>query len=379
MPVLIISSSLLGAAGTIRQSLVQPLVLHLGGTMTIVGILTSLSGLSIFVPMLVFGEYSDTVGRRRPMLIASILLIGAGIMFWTANYWVLLIPAILMAGIAIALEDPAHSAATAESVPDNQLGRAFAFQNAGWLLAGVVATLLAIIMIDRGNLQSSFFLFTIVMVVNFGIVYFWLNEPLQSPRPASPTRILQNLRRNWRPPEKLKSLYFYNAVLDPIAFDTGWLLIYALLTEFQGATSQQLLLYTVLNLLAGGLLQLSGVAGRLVDWNRKWGLVLGDAIAVPTIFVCALFPSEKIFLIGFTLMGLAGGFFMPAIQAYVIDRVPRDRVGAELGKFWSSRGIAGLFPPILGAFLAVTYGYRAPLLFNVLIGAVALSFIIWKL
>jgi len=79
------------------------------------------------------------------------------------------------------------------------------------------------------------------------------------------------------------------------------------------------------------------------------------------------------------MLGLANGFFGPAIQAYVVDHVPQERAAAELGKFWSSRGLTSMFPPILGSFLAVTYGYNAPLLVNVAVGVISVSFLMWKL
>lgn len=312
------------------------------------------------------------------MLIASFLMLIAGFLFWTASFWQVLIPAILLAGIALSLEDPASSAATAESVPDNRRGRAYGLQNSGRLLAGVAATLLAIIIIDWGGIQSAFLLVTLLIVGNLLLIYFSFKETRHSYRSASPTRLIQSIRKNWRPPPQLKYMYLYIAILDPLAFDTGWILINGLLTEFYNITGQQILIYTTLSLLSGGFLQLSGIAGRLADWSRKWTLVMADSIAVPTILICALYPSEQIFLICFSLIGFAGGFFSPAVQSYVVDHVPKERVASELGKFWSTRGIAGLGPPILGAYLAETYGFSAPLFFNVAVGAIALIVLVWK-
>lgn len=379
LPILVVSASLIGAAGTILYALMQPLVLRLGGSMAIVGVVVSISSLSTMLPMLVFGEYSDSVGRRRPMIIASLLLLVAGLLFWTATYWLILIPAVLMVGFAYAFNYPASSAAINESVPGSRRGRAFAYRSAGQLLAGVVATYLGIVTIQRGILQSAFFLVLIFVLINLGLIYYMLNETLIAPRSASPIRLLQKLRQNLKIHPKLKALYIYIAILDPLAFDTGWVLMPALLTNFHGVRPDKILLFMLANQLIAGLLQLVSVAGRLADKSRKWGMVLADSIAVPTILVVALFPGERIFLAGYMMFGLANGFFSPAIQAYVVDHVPQERVAAELGKFWSSRGLTSVFPPILGSFLAVTYGYSAPLLVNVAVGVISVSFLIWKL
>ena len=193
LPVLVFSASLLGAAGTIQYALTQPLVLLLGGSMAIVGIVTSISSFSTMLPMFVFGEYSDSVGRRRPMIIASLFLLVAGLLFWTATYWLILIPAVLMVGFAFAFNYPASSAAISDSVPGSRRGRAFAYRSAGQLLAGVVATYLGIVTVQRGNLQSAFFLIMFFVLINLGLIYFMFNETLITPRPVSPVRLLQKL------------------------------------------------------------------------------------------------------------------------------------------------------------------------------------------
>jgi MFS family permease len=375
--VLIVSSSMIGAAIALHNSLMQPLLLQLGASLTMVGFVTSLSGLSILFPMYLGGEYSDSVGRKRPMILASLFLIMAGLIFWTATYWIMVIPAVLLAGFAIAFNGPASVAATSESVSKTRLGRAFAYRGSGRLLASVIATFLAIIVVQR-NIQNAFILFTLFALINLIVVYFLLRETHQSPRPFSFTNLFENLRRNWHPPTKLKYIYLYIAVIDPFAYGIGWTLIYALLTDFWGVSSQRLLLYAMSASIAGSIIQLGGLAGRLADWSRKWSMVLANCISLPAILVLTLFPGEITYLSTFICMGISDAFFMPALHSHVVDNVNPERVASELGKLWSSRGIVGIFPPIIGGFLAVTYGFRTPLLVNVIVGLLALIVLIWK-
>jgi len=173
-------------------------------------------------------------------------------------------------------------------------------------------------------------------------------------------------------PSKLKSLYLYVVLTDSFAYGMGWHLIYGLLADFQGVTDQKILLYALLTSLAGGICQL-GVVSRVVDRTRKWAIVLSDSIAIPSILICALFPGELTFLVIFMLFGIAMSFWGPAVQSLVVDHITHDRIAAEFGKLWGLRGIIGLFPPILGGILAETYGYRAPLLGNVILGVVSIS------
>jgi len=368
LPVLVGSTFLIGGAILLFNALLQPLVLFLGGSIQVVGILVSLSSFSRLLPMLISGELSDAVGRRRPMLLASLLMIVAGILFIFATHWLFLIPPILLSGIAFALHMPASIASTAESAPKNQRGRAFAYRGVGRLVAGVIVAILGIAVLQRGNIQNVFFLFIIFVVVNLGLIYFLLTETLLQPHHKS--SLFQNIRKNWRIHPKLKSLYLYVVITDSFTYGTGFQILYGLLTEFKGTTSQEILLYTLLINLAAGIVQF-GVVGRLVDRTRKWAIVLSDSLAIPTILAFALFQGKSTLLGLFTIMGIATCFWRPAVQAYIVDHVGRERIAAEFGKLWGLKGIVGIFPPIIGGILAATYGYSAPLLVSVGAGVIS--------
>lgn len=370
LPVLVGSSFLIGGVYTIFSTLFQPLILILGGSITIVGGMVSLSEISMLIPMLIFGEYSDSIGRRLPMLIASLLLIIAGLFFIVATNWIILIIPVLLIGFGFSLNQPAANAATAESAASNRRGSAFAYRSAGRLLAGVITSIAGIVIIRQGALQNAFVLFTLFMVINLGLVYFLLAETLSSPRPVS--NMFQNLRKNIGIHPKLKRLYIYVVVLDTLSFGTGFHIIYGLLADFQNTTSQEILLYTLVASLAGGLCQFF-IAGRVVDRTRKWAIVLSDSIAIPAVLFFALFPGPRTFLIGFMVMSVASSFWGPAIHAYITEHVSRDRIASEFGKIWGLKGIMGIFPPILGGILAAKYGYQAPLLVNVIVGLVSIS------
>ncbi len=152
LPVLVGSAFLIGGAYTIFSALFQPLILTLGGSIAVVGGMVSLSELSMLVPMLIFGEYSDSIGRRLPMLIASLLLIVAGLLLIVANNWFILVIPVLLIGFGFSLNQPAANAATAESAPSNRRGSAFAYRSAGRLLAGVITSITGIYILRKGAL-----------------------------------------------------------------------------------------------------------------------------------------------------------------------------------------------------------------------------------
>ncbi len=371
LSVLIVSTFLIGATWTISRSLLQPLILYLGGSIAIVGIMVSLSNISRLIPMLIFGEYSDKVGRKRPLLLSGLLLLVAGFLFVIAPHWWWLIPAVIVTGLAFALNQPASNAALAESVPAYSRGSAFAYRNSGRLLAGMIASILGIIVVKR-NIQSAFLLGMIFSIINLGVLYFLLIETHPSPLRGASTRLFRSIRNNLRVPPKLRGLYIYVIFADTFSYGIGWQLIYGLLANFQNVSSETLLVYTLLSNLAGGGFQIF-IAGRVVDRTRKWAIVLSDAIAVPSILICALFPSKIIFPLVFILFGIAMSFWGPAVQSLVVDHVDKGRVAAEFGKLWGLKGIVGIFPPIIGGLLATKYGYSAPLVANFIFGILSLT------
>jgi len=350
----------------------QLLVLHLKGNLAIVGVMVSILEFSMLLPMMAFGEYSDTTGRRRPILIACLFLMLSGILFALAPVWWWLIPAVLMFGVAFALSGPASSAAIAESVSASRIGSAFAYRNSGQLLAGIIASILGIIVIRRGNIQNAFFLCAGLSFINLIVIYFLLTETVSTPHRVKPVNLFRNIRKNLRIPPKLKKFYFYVVVTDSFSYGIGWHLIYGLIANFQGIDSQTILFYIVLSSLVGGIVQF-GVAGRLVDRTRKWSIVLSDSIAVPSILICALFPGKHVFPVVFILMGIAMSFWGPAIQSIIVDHVSSERIATEFGMLWGLKGVVGLFPPILGGILAEKFGYSAPLLGNFIFGMISLS------
>jgi len=376
LPVLTGSSFLIGGALLLFQSLLQPFALYLGASISIVGVLVSLASFTKLIPMLIFGSYSDSVGRRRPLIISSLLLIVSGLLLIVATQWWSLILPIFLIGIATALDQPTSIAATAESAAGTKRGKAFAYRAAGRLMAGVVIALLGIVVLQYWNVQITFFLFLAFVGINLGLIYFFLIETRSFSYVSS--SVLKNLRNIFHIHPKLKGLYVYVIITDSFTYGISWHLINGLLVDFQGVTYQEVLLYMMLTSLAGGLVQF-GIVGQLVDRTRKWAIVLSDSIAVPTFLVFAFYPSKQTFLIAFVVMGIAVCFWRPAVQAFVVDRVGRENIAAEFGKLWGLKGIVGIFPPIIGGILAENYGYQAPLIAGAFAGVFSILVAIFLL
>jgi MFS family permease len=118
--------------------------------------------------------------------------------------------------------------------------------------------------------------------------------------------------------------------------------------------------------------------GRLVDRvGRKRIFVLGFLLSafVPLIFSFANGPG--LMLLGYVVLGISYSALASGSTTFVSDVAPPSRSGELLGFLHTSRGLGGIFGPLIAGALASLWGYRV--MFFVLAGAVFLGFLIASL
>lgn len=144
--------------------------------------------------------------------------------------------------------------------------------------------------------------------------------------------------------------------------NTSYRMIYPYLSTFQAGLGVGLpaisLVLTVRSLL--------GFAGpflaQLADHRgRRTSMLLGAGAFTAGALIVVIFPTYAGFFASLVLMALAYLVFLPAMQAYLSDRVPYTRRGRVLGLTelsWSAAFIAGV--PLAGWLLARTGQWNAP-------------------
>ena len=135
-------------------------------------------------------------------------------------------------------------------------------------------------------------------------------------------------------------------------------------------------------LLAPLLAPIADLRGRKVSMLLGMGLVVGASLLV------AFFPSFPAFFIGMVVIGLGELIFIPAVQAYIGDRVPYQRRGRMLGiteLSWSFAFIIGI--PLIGWLIDTlsqspktsALAWRAPFPFLAASSLIFMALIIWRI
>lgn len=161
--------------------------------------------------------------------------------------------------------------------------------------------------------------------------------------------------------------------LIKILFNTTYRMVYPFLSAFAGGLGLDLsafsIIFTVRSL--SGMLGpfLAPVADRR---GRKTSMLLGLGVYVVGAGLVALWPSYPAFFAAVVLTTLANYIFLPAMQAYLGDRVAYSRRGFALAvteTSWSLAFIVGV--PLVGLLIGGS-GWLAPFPFLAGLGIVAL-------
>ena len=124
---------------------------------------------------------------------------------------------------------------------------------------------------------------------------------------------------------------------------------------------------------------LSPFAGALVDrWNRRWVMIISDAItALAVLVLAALFLTKSIqiwhiFVIMF-IRSLGGAFQFPAMQASTSLMVPQKHLSRLAGANQALQGLLTIAAPPLGALLMALIPIQSILAIDVITAILAIT------
>jgi predicted MFS family arabinose efflux permease len=138
-------------------------------------------------------------------------------------------------------------------------------------------------------------------------------------------------------------------------------MVYPYLSEFGGGLRVDLTtlsrVLTARSIMGMGTVFLAPLADRR---GRRFSMLLGLGVFIAGCVLIGAFPSLPAFIVGLMFTTLGNYVFLPAMQAYLGDRVPYEKRGFALGLTelsWSFSYIAGV--PLLGLMIAES-GWQSP-------------------
>lgn len=345
----------------------QPFALSLGASIPTLGLLSSLGGFGGIVTALnqpIGGWLADRIGRKPPVVWASVVLIAAYALYMLAGLlgtWTILIPGITLLGIS-AINRPARSSLTAESVAADQRGMGYSIVQVATVLPGIFAPVLGGFIADRATATAIFPLCIAFEALSLFLVARYLNETHVPDRRITWAELWSVLKRAVIPPPGLVGFAVCLAG-DSFVWGLGLGVLFGIFKQTYGFSDAQLGAMNSAMAISMVISQLP--IGRLIDrYGSKPSLVISEALGIPLMLLWAFSSRFEVLVGSYALFGLVGSTWGPAVMTYLTARVPPRERSEAIGRLSAFRGVLAFPAPFIGSLLFERGGLRLPILAN---------------
>ncbi len=362
-------------SSTISKSPVLPLfAAYLGADPSEVGIVAAVSAFTGVVASIPAGILADRCGRRRMLLVSSVVFATAPFLYLAvAHVWQLALVR-LYHGIATAIFLPVGMAFVAELFQRGRGEKMGWFSTAtllGRFLAPVAAgTLMGLFMLSDPN--RFYAVYAVCGAAGVATFLFALRIPKEETCRLS-TRTLQD---SWG---AFKSVIATKAIVITCGVEAGILFVYGIFETFVPlyAVKAGLSVSAIGLLLSAQVITLAlskPAMGRFSDRHGRppqifWGAVLG-AVCI------GLFPLTVSFaalLVLSILLGLSFSILTSASSAYIADLSRKEGRGSAMGILGSIMDIGHTAGPLVAGFVILHFGFGLAFLVAALVLAGAAS------
>ena len=380
--VLAVQTFLHGISQTMLHAIWQPFVLSLGASMPVLGLLEGLGGFRGVITSLVQpagGWLSDRRGRKALLLFGMIMGMVAFAFYALAGHfgnWHLLLPGVVFLGL-ISIARPAKHSMVAESSVSERRARVYSLTTVGYAASGVFAAVLAGWMADRCGFPSVFLVglcmqaLCLVMVARFAV------ETLS--RDKRKALFWNELRTVFKgllaPPPGLRAFYMAT-MLDSFVWGIGAGIFYGMLRETYYLSPTQFGIMSSIQCLSWAVCQLP--VGRLIERHgRIRSLVISELLGVAMMVGWLCSSRFESFAALQIVNGLVPATWIPALLAWISERIPDEQRAEEMGRLNAFRGVLSFPAPYIGGLIFDRWGFRGPVLVN-LVGALLVALVLWR-
>jgi MFS family permease len=363
-------------------------ILELGGTKNSIGLITTIQSLTTLLVQLPGGVISDKLGRKRVILIASILEFLPPIIYRYSKHWTTLIPGAIAAALAT-LATPALNALIADSLPREKRATGFGLYSMAWYLSIVIAIPLGGYILDRlgvitgtrWGLLISIILTLPVLLIRWKFIDETVKSRSESKYNFKSSFSLEQLKST---PSEIWKLIFV-AILSSFSFQIFWSYVVVYSVEEIGLSMLQWsYVSTIANFAAACFMIPSGflsdIFGRkriiiisqlLVSLSSLGYVISSGYYGIATTRILGSVGEG----LGGNIMGSVGG---PVWQALVTGVAPTDTRGSILGLIGTVTGLITTPAPVLGGYIYETVSPQAPFLMSFVLGIIGcLVFMVW--
>ncbi len=338
-------------------------ILELGASKQSLGMILTLQSVTELFIQIPGGILTDRWGRRKVIVLSTLLRLGSNLIFLSASHWTHIAPALIIGSAAI-ISAPASSALLAESISSENVSTGFAAIRTVAEFPLIITSLLGGILIDSigiiTGVRAILLVYSLVTLLSVFLQWRYISETMQT----SPGDELEKKveRRSFL--ESLRHLprdvWILSIILGVSAFSlrlfSSFTVIYAV--EVVGlSTTQWGLLGTIANIVA---IVFSIPGGRIADRLGKRVGILLSRIPMALAPLGYTLSSSFIHLAAVrTLSGMGSGFGAdlygaqggPLWQALIVDYTPRQERGRIMGVIGTIKSILSVPATWIGGAL----------------------------
>jgi MFS family permease len=367
-------------------------ILALGASKESLGMILTLQSITELVIQIPGGILTDRWGRRKVIVLGTILRLGSNIIFLSASHWTHIAPALVFASAAI-ISSPASSALLAESISKENVSTGFAAIRTVTEFPMIITSLLGGILIDRlgiiTGVRMILLAYSTVALLSTLLQWRYITETMQ-PSPGDraeeeqreDSSFLDSLRQVPRDVLVLSVILGISAL--SMRLFSSFTVIYAV--EVVGlSTTQWGLLGAVANITA---IVFSIPGGRIADrLGKRVGILLSR---IPMSFATLGYTFSSSFLhlgIVRTISGMGSGFGAdlygpqggPLWQALIIDYTPQRERGRFMGIIGTIKSVLCIPATWIGGYLYDNMSPSTPFRVSFVMDVVAIAVFVFIL
>jgi MFS family permease len=339
------------------------MVIQLGVSYLIVGIMEGLAEFIASIIKVFSGHWSDRIGKRKPFISGgyghSALM---KLFFSLSTVWQHFFALRIGERVGKGIREPARDALVAESCPPESTGKAFGFQRAmdtgGAILGPIFGIILLSIFVT--TYQPIFLIATIPAFIAFGLSLLLKEKKKVRKRKAKVKLGFKFL------PIRLKVFVVIATIFALGNFSFFFVMLRAV--DLGQSQAMALAFYLLMNIwFAASAIPAGALSDRI---GRVPTIAVGYVFFAAMSFLFAYEIGPILIGFAFVLFGLSNGFIDGVQRAFVSDLAPGDIKATCLGTYHMSVGVgklvSSIFAGALWTFFGVQYAFYYGMIMSVM-------------
>ncbi len=345
--------SFLSGVGSSTFFTLFPLYLvSLGYGMSRIGEITTLSSLSVAVPISFLGLFADYYGRKPFIILAGLSLAVSLFVTASTRFYIWFIIAYALNMLSFFGGQSARGAMVAESVSKEKMGEAFGIVVSWFFLARVSIPSVSGVLASLVGYRLTFIFAGVTVLA--GTLLFWVGSIETSARKGEKIS-WGEIASVLKPRKKLTWLYI-STVLDRF----GWALWSPLLNAFMSQA------YGLSTVEVGFLNSIMGFTTLVTQYiTGKWidkigyikGLILSEFAGLSSALFLGVLKSVYSLILGVIMVGLSISLWIPSYNKAVSMNSKKEYRVLEYSKINTYRAVAAIPSPYIGGYM---YDYLNP-------------------